>query len=123
MKNVICFIGLMFMSGYSFAATDVNETAKNAAVTSVSVLSASAVDMSSGTIVSSPIAYNICNESSTTTIRCGYSSLVTATGNYMGFPVRPASCEYRAVASLTTKLYCIAEGSGAVLVVRELFGR
>lgn len=125
MKNVICFIGLMFMSGVGFAATEVNEIAHTAGVGSVSVSSHVAVDMSSGTLVSSPVAYNICNESTTTVIRCGYTSSVstiTANGD-LGFPVRPASCEYRAVGALTTKVYCKAEGTSAISVVRELFGR
>ena len=64
----------MAIGGMAYAAEDVHEVAYQAAVTSVSVATSTAVAMSSATLVGAPFAFNICNESATAIVRCGYSS-------------------------------------------------
>jgi len=123
MKKILLTLVLVGMGGIASAAT-VSETSGVAAVTLVNVSTGSAVDMSSSTLVAIPFAYNVCNEDASVKIRCGYSSLVSASSssNYFGFRINPGECEYRAVSN--KKLYCIAEGvsATAVKVTREIFG-
>ena len=122
MKKILFALAVMFLcGGYSFAATDVNETAGVAAVTTFDVTTSAAVDMSSSTLASNPFAYNLSNNSTTYTLYCGYSSLVSTSGNYMGFKVLPGTSQYRAV-TYNVKIYCIASG-GTISVTREIFGK
>ena len=124
MKNILSALVAIFIFCIpSLAVTDVAETAGKAIVGSVSVSTSTAVSMSSNT-VTNPFAYNLCNESTTSNVRCGYSSSVSTVtaSSFMGFWVKPKECEYRAVQNPVV-IWCIAEGAAAINVTRELFGK
>lgn len=121
MKKVMFIVALMgVMYGKAFAGADVNEVASVAAVTTFSVSSSTAVDMSSSTLVGNVVAFNITNTDTANTLYCGYSSLVGTSGNYQGFKVLPGASQYRAL-KWPAKLYCIAS-TAAITVTREIFG-
>lgn len=124
MKKVILIliVSVVFGGGTAFAITDVNETAGYAFVGGMSISSSAATAISSN-VVTNVFAYNICNEDSTNKIRCGYNTSVsTVAGNAnQGFWVKPTECEYRAISGITP--YCQAEGSAAINITREIFGK
>lgn len=123
MKKILFAAVMMFFGGNVFALTEVQESAGKAFVGAVSVSSFTPTAISTN-VVNQPFAYNICNEDSTNKIRCGYSvSVSTVSGSiYQGFWVKPQECEYRAV-NYGIVPYCQAEGSSAINVVREIFGK
>ena len=121
MKKILFAIAICAMCSPAWAVTDVNEAAGSAKVTSFDVGTGAVVDMSSATIVSSPFAYNITNNDTTNILYCGYTTLVSTSGNYMGFKVRPGVTEYRAVL-VGVKIYCIA-ATATINVTREIFGK
>lgn len=123
----IFLIGLFLSIGGQASAgpaiLDVNEVAGKAIVGYVSISSSVYVDISSNTFKTT-FAYNICNEDSTNKIRCGYTTSVStiAANVNLGFWVKPQECEYRAVGFGITP-YCMAEGSSAIAITREIFGK
>lgn len=114
---------LMVLGGKAFAVTEVQESAGRALNGYVSISSSTPVDISSNTMTA-VFAYNICNESATTNIRCGYTASVStvAANVNQGFWVKPQECEYRAV-NFGIKIYCQAEGTAAIGITREIFGK
>lgn len=124
MKKILFAVGLFALLGNkAFAVTDVNECAGQALAGYVSISSSAATDISSNTMTN-VFAYNICNEDSTNKIRCGYSTSVStiAANQYQGFWVKPQECEYRAI-TYGIKIYCQAEGTAAIAITREVFGK
>lgn len=124
MKKILFAVGLFMVFGNkAFAITEVQESAGKAIVGYVSISSSAATDISSNTMTN-VFAYNICNEDSTNKIRCGYSTSVStvAANQYQGFWVKPQECEYRAV-MYGIKIYCQAEGTAAIAITREIFGK
>ena len=126
MKKILFAVALVMCFGMkSYALTEVQEAAGKALVGYVSISSHVAVDISSNTMTET-FAYNICNEGAigASNIRCGYTSTVsTITANAeLGFWVKPQECEYRAI-MWGTKIYCQAEGTAAVGITREIFGK
>jgi hypothetical protein len=124
MKKILFAVVLaVCFNGRAFAVTDVNETAGRALVGYVSISSSAVTDISSNTMTN-VFAYNICNEDSTNKVRCGYSTSVStiAANEYQGFWVKPQECEYRAI-TYGIKIYCQAEGTAAIAITREVFGK
>ena len=125
MKRILFVVGLFLVLGNkAFAITDTNETAGKAVVGSVSVSSSAATNMSSSTIITNSFAYNLCNEDATNKVRCGYNSSVStvAANVNQGFWIKPGECEYRAV-TYGIVIYCQAEGTAAIHITREQFGK
>ena len=123
MKKIIISCILLGGLGAVYAVEDVREVAYQAVVGSVTVSTSTATAMFDSTLVGAPFAFNICNEDSRATIRCGYSVSVSTYGANLGFPVRAGTCEYRAVGYTASRMYCKAEGTTPVTTVREIFGR
>lgn len=126
MKKILLAAALVICSSVmAFAVTDVNETAGRALVGYVSISSHVAVSIASDTMTN-VFAYNICNEGAigANNVRCGYTSTVsTISANaLLGFWVKPQECEYRAVIQGIV-VYCQAEGTAAIGITREIFGK
>lgn len=88
---------------------------------SVAVSSYTYTIMISTTQADGMYAWNICNESNTGTIRCGYDiNVSTIAGNTsLGFPIKKGECEYRAISSIP---YCKSEVDGQTTpATREVY--
>ena len=105
MKKILLAFGLLALS---LAASKPAQAGVGVSYGSVAVSSFTYTAMASTTTMDGAYGINLCNESSTGTIRCGYDVNVStvAGATYLGFPVLKGTCVYRGVSNM---VYCKSE--------------
>ena len=115
MKTFLFIAALFLISGKPASA------ALGASYGYVAVSSFTYTAMASTTAALDMFAMEICNDSSTGTIRCGYNvsvSTISANAN-LGFPILKNTCVYRAIRNIP---YCKSEVDGQTTpAVIEIF--